>query len=180
MTSLPKAVQSWLLVAAGFAVALKAADRVPALIGGTPHGARVYATLAEAEAAIGAHIWVPTYCPDSLVWPPTRVDVWPGPPPSVAVHLRGRGNERDRLILEQSIGMLAPPPDLLLQPGQVLMAVDVQVGRRQATLTRALAQDGQVLHDLSWDQGTRHVLLRYTGPVEELLLIAASLERMRP
>jgi hypothetical protein len=76
--------------------------------------------------------------------------------------------------------MLAPPPDLLLQPGQVLMAVDVQVGRRQATLTRALAQDGQVLHDLSWDQGTRHVLLRYTGPVEELLLIAASLERMRP
>jgi hypothetical protein len=180
MPNLQKAVQSWLLLTAGFAVMLTGADRVPALLAGTPHGARVYATVGEAQDAIGARIWVPTSYPDSLAWPPARVDAWPGPPTSVAIHVREREGGRERLVLVQSIGAPAPPPVILLGPAQMLMAVDVTVGSHKATLTRVLAESGHVLHDLSWDEGTRRLTMRYTGPVEELLAIAASLERRRP
>jgi hypothetical protein len=180
MTSLPKAVQAWLLLAAGFAGVLKAIDRVPALIAGTPHGARVYATVQEAEAAIGERVWVPTFLPSALAWPSDRVDAWPGPPVSVAVHVAARSDGREHLVLVQSIEAPALPPDVLLPPVQVLVTIDVPVGRHRATLTRALAPSGQVLHDLSWEQGTRRLTLRYTGPVEDLLLIAVSLERTHP
>src|SRR5450759_1285965 len=133
MRSIPRVVRSWLLLVGAFAVGLKAADRMPALMAGTPHGARIYATVAEAEHAVGAKIWVPAYYPDTMAWLP-------------AVH--------------------------------VLTTNAVTLGRHPATLTRVLAPSGQLLHDVWWDQGPRRLTLRYSGPVEELILIATSLERM--
>ncbi len=175
------AVRSCLLLAVLFALGLKGADHLPALLAGTPHGARVYWTVAEAEAGIGARIWLPTSVPRSIGWPPARIDVWPGPPVSVAVHFQPRTGARDGLILVQSIGTRAGAPEAVLPPVQVLMTVgDVPLGARTGTMTRALAPGGQLLHDLSWDQGARHLVLRYAGPVEDLLQVADSLERIRP
>lgn len=180
MPTLTGAVRSCLLLVAACALVLKAADHLPALVAGTPHGARVYRTLAAAEAGIGARIWVPASCPPAIEWPPSRVDVWPGPPVSVAVRLQERSNGRNFLILVQSIGARAQPPDALLEPAENLMTADVPIGGHSATMSRGLAPDGQLLHDLSWDQGGRHLVLRYSGPVEDLLAVAASLERIRP
>ena len=177
MSNRLRAARSWVLIAAGFAVVLKVADRVPALIAGTPHGARVYRTLAEAERAIGARLWVPASIPPSVDWPPVRVDAWPGPPTSVVIHAMGRADAGERMVVAQSIGSPAAPPALLLEPLQELMTVEVPVGRHTAILTRGLASSGRLLHDLSWTAGTRRVTIRYAGPVEELLLVAASLER---
>ncbi len=174
------AVRSCLLLAVLFALGLKAADRVPSLLAGTPHGARVYWTAADAEAGIGARIWLPASVPPSIGWPPFRFDVWPGTPVSVAVHFAGRDGKDDGLILVQSVGARAAAPEAILPAVQVLMTVsDVPLGGRTGTMTRALAPGGQLLHDLSWDQGRRHLVLRYAGPVEDLLQVAASLERIR-
>jgi hypothetical protein len=172
-----RAARSWFLVAAGFAVVLKAADHVPALVAGTPYGARIYRTVGEAERAVGARLWVPVDVPRSIDWPPARIDAWPGPPPSVVIRAHGRADGRERLVVAQSIGAPVPTPAHLLEPLQELMTVDVQVGGHTATLTRGLASSGQLLHDLSWTAGARRVTIRYTGPVEELLRIAASVER---
>ena len=180
MPSVPKALRSWLLLAAGFVAVLKAADRVPAVLAGTPHGARVYGSVAEAERAIGASIWVPSSYPESLAWPPSRVDAWPGPPTSVAIHVKARSDGRERFVLVQSIGAPAAAPAVLLEPVEVLMTLAVPIGRQKAALARVVAPGGQVLHDLSWDEGSRRLTMRYAGPVEELLLIAASLERTHP
>jgi hypothetical protein len=175
------AVRSCVLLAALFAVGLEGADRLPSLLAGTPHGARVYWAVADAEAAVGARIWLPSSVPPSIGWPPARIDVWPEPPVSVAVHFPARAGGPDGLILVQSIGARAAPPDAILPPVQVLMTVgDVSLGGRMGTMTRALAPSGQLLHDLSWDQGPRHLVLRYAGPVEDLLQVAASLEWIRP
>jgi hypothetical protein len=181
MVTTAGAIRSCVVLATLFALALKGADHVPSLVAGTPHGARVYRTLADAEAGIGARIWVPASCPGAIEWPPSRIDVWPIPPVSVAVRFRGRAGGQARLILVQSIGVRARPPEALLPALQVLMTIDdVPLGGHTATMTRELAPDGQLLHDLSWDQGTRHLVLRYMGPVEDLLLVAGSLERMHP
>lgn len=175
------AVGSCLLLAALFAVGLKGADYAPSLLAGTPHGARVYWTVAEAEAGIGARIWLPSSVPPSVGWPPARIDAWPGPPISVAVHFPARAGAREGLILVQSMRGRAAAPDAILPPVQVLMTVDdVPLGGHTGKMTRALAPGGQLLHDLSWDQGPRHLVLRYAGPVEDLLQVAGSLERIRP
>jgi hypothetical protein len=170
-------IRTWLVVLAAFLVAIKAIDRLPALAAGTPHGVRVYAAIADAERAIGTRIWLPPYYPDTLAWPPSRVDVWAGPPVSVALHVAGRGGTSDRLLIVESLGGPAAPPESLLPAVDVLTSSNVPIGARQGLLVRAVAATGEVLHDVSWDHGSRRITLRYHGPVEELLLIAASLER---
>jgi|WetSurMetagenome_2_1015567.scaffolds.fasta_scaffold252053_2 hypothetical protein len=179
-TSSRHVVRSWLLVVAAFVVALKALDVLPALMVGTPHGLRVYATVDEAQRAVGARIWLPPYYPDSLAWPPARIDAWPGPPAMVAVHVRGRSDRRERLVIVQSLGGLAAAPSILLAPAEVLTTTEVTLGTRPAVLTRVVAPDGEVVHDVSWDHGPRRLTLRFHGPVEQLLLIAGSLERTLP
>jgi hypothetical protein len=47
-------------------------------------------------------------------------------------------------------------------------------------LTRGLERGGGLVHDLAWDVGARRLTLRYAGPVEELLQLAAGFERERP
>jgi hypothetical protein len=154
---------------------------VPALLAGTPHGARVYRTVDRAEAGIGAAIWLPSPVPPALSWPPDRIDVWPGPPVSLAVRFGARKPGGPGLVLFQSIGGRQNPPDALLPAAQGLLTVgEVPIGRHLATLTRALAPGGQLLHDLTWDQGDRRLVLRYEGPVEDLLQAARSLERIHP
>ncbi len=171
-------VRSWLLVVAAFALGLKAVDRLPALIAGTPHGVRVYESVATAERAVGARIWLPAFYPDTLAWPPARIDAWPGPPVVVALHVNGRADGRERLVIVQSFqSPAAAPPVLLPAPVQLLTTTDVRIEGRAGVLTRLVAPGGEVMHDVSWDHGTRRLTLRYHGPVEELLLIAASLER---
>lgn len=165
------------MLAAVFAMALKGADRLPALLSGAPQGARVYWTVAAADARIGARVWLPASVPDSLAWPPARVDYWPLAPASVAVHFDGRGKEADLLLVE-TLRAPAAPPAALLPPVQVLITVpDVPLGRHVATMTRAVAPGGQLLHDLWWDQGGRRLLIRYAGSIDDLLAVAGSLER---
>jgi hypothetical protein len=175
--SLRQIVQSWLLVVAACAVGLKAVDRVPALLSGTPHGVRAYATVADAEQAIGARLWLPAFYPDTLAWPPARIDAWPGPPLMVALRVNGRADGRERLVVVQSFGAPAPPAPELLVPARVLNTANVVVVTRSAIVTRVVVPGGDVMHDVTWDRDGRRVTLRYHGPVEELLVIAASLER---
>lgn len=180
MSNRTTAVLSWLLVTAGIAAALKVADRIPALLADAPHGARLYRTVADAERATGSPLWLPTVVPPSIDWPPFRVDAWPGSPLSVAMRARRRSEPGEHLVIVQSIGAPAPPPPRLLEPLRPLLVSEVAVGAHRAVLTRGLEPGGRLVHDLAWDAGTRRLTLRYAGPVEELLRLAATFERERP
>lgn len=164
------------VVVMGAAVAvLAAADRVPAWLSGATHGARVYHTLAEAEASLGTRLRVPSYYPDTLAWPPSRIEVAPGPPPVAAIRVARRGTAREVLVICQSIGGPAAPPPWLLPPLDVLREAAVSVEGRPGRLLRRLAPDGRVVHDLSWSGGERRFTLRFEGAVEDLLRMARAL-----
>jgi hypothetical protein len=171
-----KTIGAWIVVMAATVVALKALDRVPALLAGTPHGARVYASIEEAERAIGARVWLPAYYPDELDWPPASVEATVNEPLVVVVRLAARADGSERLVLAQSIGSPAAPPDAFLPRADELSAAEVEVGRHRARLARVLVGPYE-RHELRWDQAGRCVTLRYAGPVDTLLSIAASLER---
>ena len=177
MNELTSLVARYLLVMGAAAAVLAASDRVPALLAGATHGARVYRTVPEAEAALGARLLVPSYYPDTLGWPPSRVEVAPGPPAVAAIHASGRGTPRDALVLCQSIGAPAAPPGWLLPPLERLQDAEVAVGRHGGRLTRLLTPGGRVVHDLSWTQGARRFTLRYEGAAEDLLRMARALAR---
>jgi len=167
----------YLLVMGSAAAVLAAADRVPTLLTGATHGARVYRTVPEAEAAIGARLFVPPYYPDTLDWPPTRIEVAPGPPPVAAIHVARRGSPREALIICQSAGAPAEAPRWLLPPLEALQVADVRVGAARGRLTRLLTPGGRLVHDLSWTGGGRRYTLRYDGAVEDLLRMARALAR---
>jgi hypothetical protein len=176
VTSLPRLIGAWTLVIAAAAAGLAALDRLPALIAGTPHGARVFASVEEAERAVGARIRLPGYYPEDLRWPPTRIEVSRSVPPTVVIRVAGRDGARERLVVAQCIrGTASPPPDLL-PPGQAMETTRVQLGSTTAHLVRVLLGPRE-LHDVWWDQRERRITLRYTGPVRQLLLMAESLER---
>lgn len=172
----PRAVAVWLLVMAASGVLLSALDHLPGLLLGAPRRARVFASIEEAERALGVRLWLPSYFPDELAWPPSRVEADAAVPPTVAIRVRGRADGRERLVIAQSLGGRATPPPRLLPPGEVMNAADVVVGRQRGRLVRVLV-GADSLRDVWWDQGSRRVTLRYAGPVDRLLLIAASLER---
>lgn len=177
--SVRRIVESWLVVVAVCALAVKALDHVPGWLSGTPHGVRMYSSVSDAEAAIGARLWLPSFYPDSLAWPPARVAAWPGPPTTVALQVNGRTSDRERLLIVQSVGGAVDPPAQLLPPAELLNRSEMAVGGRPAVVTRVMAPGGEVVHDVRWDHGDRRIVLRYHGPVEELLLIAESLEHNR-
>lgn len=176
MHPLLRLIAVWLLVMGAAAAALKALDVVPSLLAGASHRARVYASLEEAERALGARIWLPGYYPEELQWPPSRVEVSPTEPATVVLRIAGRDSGADRLIVAQSIGGLASVPSYLLAPGRTIGTTKILVGTRPARLVRVLLGPRE-LHDLSWDHDGRRITLRYSGPVDRLLLLAGSLER---
>ena len=181
MGAILRVVGSWGLVMAAVAGVFAAADRLPALILGSAHGARVYETVEEAERALGGRLWIPAYFPDTLAWPPTRIQAVPGSPPVVAVHLSARDGTADALVVCQSLGAPGQPGAFgaalgrLLPEGEVMTATAVDVNGRSARLSRVLAAGGQLVHDLGWDEGGRSIVLRSAGPVDQLLLMANSL-----
>jgi hypothetical protein len=167
----------WILVMGAAVLALRAADRLPALIAGTPHRARVFATVEQAERALGWRIWLPGYYPEELQWPPFRVEASGTSPVTAILRIGGRDDGRERLVIAQSLGGASAPPRDELPPGRVLgTPTAVRVGAHPAQLARVLVGPRE-LHDLWWDQDRRRITLRYAGPVQQLLLIAGSLER---
>jgi hypothetical protein len=176
MSPLPRLLVSWLLVMALAVAVLKAVDHLPTLLVGAPRGVRVYASIEDAERAVGARVWMPGYYPDELDWPPARVDVAPGSPAALAVRIAGRDGDAERLAIVETLAARAHPPADLLAAGQLMGSNDVTVGTHAAVLARVLVGTRE-WHDLAWLQEGRRITLRYAGPVERLLLIGGSLER---
>jgi hypothetical protein len=177
MAPVLRLLAAWLTVVGIAAVVLKGLDHVPTVLAGTPRAARVYRSIEDAERAAGARVWMPGYYPDDLRWPPRRVEVAHTRPPAVAVRVAGADGDADRLAIVQTLGGQAAPPPALLPAGRPMQATPVTLGTHEATLTRVLLGTRE-LHDIAWSQGGRRITLRFAGPVDRLLLIAGSLERL--
>ena len=156
---------------------LRLLDRIPGLILGTPHGVTRYQSIEQAERALGQNVLVPPYFPDTLRWPPTSVQVATGPSPSVALHFEGRDGRPDRLQICETLGSDAASVRDFLPDVAALETTTVLVEGTRARLRRVLTDDGRLLHELAWHGGQRSFVLRFDGPVDQLLAMAQSLER---
>ena len=166
------------LVMGATAAVLRAVDALPAYLGVAGRGVEGFDSVEAVERRLRERLWLPSYFPDSLRWPPAEIRVHAGPLPSVA--LTFAGSERDaRLVVFQSFGAFGTPPPQLLPAGRVLQTVTVPLHGAPAALSRVLDRDGRVWHELGWSTGDRRVVLRSRGPVDELLRMGESVRSPR-
>ena len=159
--------------------ALRALDRVPALLTGATHGTRLFETLDEAELALGVKLWLPSYYPDALSWPPARIEA-DRTAPLVAIRIEGRARGEEHAVICQSLegdGCGESSFRQLLPRAEEVGAVQIDVGGRPASLKRLVTPGGGIVHDLFWVQGGRSLAMRYHGPAPDLLRMAASMGR---
>ena len=166
------------LVMGATAAVLRAVDALPAYLGGAARGVERFHSVEEVERRLRERLLLPSYFPDTLRWPPARIRLHTGPPPSVVLTFADRGGE-PWLVVFQSFGALGTPPPQLLPAGRVLQTVTVPLHGTQAALSRVLDGDGRLWHELGWSTGERRIVLRSRGPVDELLRMGESVRSPR-
>jgi hypothetical protein len=155
-------------------------DAIPGYISGRPRGVTPVGTIEQAERRLGGRLRLPAYFPESLRWPPVSVDIYPGPPAAAAIAFAGADGPAVRLVLCQTLGPAQSMPVKLLPPGLFLEAARTTVGGEQGTLTRIQLDDGRIVHELTWQDAGRLLVLRFDGSVEQLMTLARSLNADRP
>ena len=157
-----------------FAAVLRVIDAIPGLLVELPRTVREHASIADAERAIGRHLELPAYFPDTLRWPAAQVRSSLGEGRAVAVGFSGVDGRPTRLALCDSLGSPNDCDDLLLTPVTVLESRRIELEGRPALLRRLLEREGRLLHEIRWQAGRRFRIMRYDGGVDQLLLMAQS------
>ena len=168
------------LVIGGAAAALRALDAVADSLRGEPRGVKRYRSVEEVEKKVRAQLWLPGYFPDSLQWPPAAITLSGGSSPTVALSFVGRKGDGPRLVISQTIGGGRPVPPGHPPPGQVLHTAVVRLNGSEGRLSRIVGEDEEIWHEVAWEQDGRLLVVRFRGPVEDLLWMARSMRRARP
>jgi hypothetical protein len=161
------------LVIAAAAALLRGLDALPGYLVGEPPGITKLGSIEEAERVLRGRVIVPPYFPDTLRWPPATILVHGRPPAAVALSFVDRAGE-PRLLVFQSSDPDAAPARELVPPTVVLQRTVVHLSGHETSLLRVLASDGEIWHEVTWTAPQRRVLLRFRGPIDQLLTIAES------
>jgi hypothetical protein len=173
------ALAGWAVVVLGAVVLLGVVDAIPGYISGRPRGVTPVGTVEQAERRLGGRLRLPAYFPDSLRWPPVTVDIYLGPPAAAAMAFDGAKGSAVRLVVCQTLEPAQSMPVKLLPPGLFLEAARTKVGDDRGTLTRIQLDDGRIVHELTWQDAGRLLVLRFDGSVEQLMMLARSMNADR-
>jgi len=163
-----------LVVLAGVALALRAADAIPVWICGVPRGVHLCTSVAEAEARTGLRL-------DKIRLAGRTADsirTTACPVPAVAVVMQG-GDDKSQLTFFRSRGGSIPATLRPPQPSFHEIAVPLKPGL-SASLKAERQADGSVWQDLEWSAGSTITALRFDGRTIDLLRLAKQLVESAP
>jgi hypothetical protein len=155
---------------------LRVADAFPSWWRGEPRGVQRYDNVGELQRELRTRLLIPSFFPDNIAWPPSRVLRAPGEGRPVALVFQERGSRRLALLIAQAIDGDVELPAALVPPLAVVSARDVEVNGAPARLLQ-VADGDRLLLELSCVAEGRRVRLRYAGDERTLLRIARSLHR---
>ena len=150
------------------ALGLRLLGALPSVWLGPP--VTVFASVEEAERAVGARIWLPVYFPEYLDFPPEAIRVEREPVARVWLSFRGRGEaEGARLTITQVLTTQDTLPPEVLAPAATLgRPVDI------AGYIGFVGEEAEG-YRIYWRAADRHVLVTATLPLQEMLGIVRSL-----
>jgi hypothetical protein len=163
------------VVLASAAFALAGLDRLPSLLKGAPPGVRLVSSLEELRSLSGESIALPAHFPETVRSRPSRILVTRRQPLATGLVFAERSS--GDMVLHYYVELDgAGNISRLAFPATELHSAGIALGGANATVRRLVDDGGGVWHELSWDSPRRQVL-RFKGPIEELLKTAESLER---
>jgi hypothetical protein len=82
-----------------------------------------------------------------------------------------------QLVVCETLGGRGRIPDRLTPRGLVLERSETSVGGRPGEIRRVSEEDGRLVHEVAWQSSDRTFRLSFSGPLQQLLLMADSIER---
>jgi hypothetical protein len=121
-------------------------------------------------------IYLPSYFPDYLQWPPAEIFAQSQPFPMVLMHVKERGRDRIVLAIRQADVRASNPLKLRIEPVQITKQEQVMLKGRPAVLSLALCADGSVCNQIVWQEAGYTLTLVARDAVQELIRIATSMQ----
>jgi hypothetical protein len=163
-----------LVVLAGVALALRAADAIPGWFSGVPRGVHLCTSVQEAEARTGLRLDNAAFAGRTA----GSIRTTASPVPAVAVVMQG-GDDGSQLTFYRSRGGSIPTSLRSPQPSFHEIAVPLRPGL-SASLKAQRQADGSVWQDLEWSEGEITTGVRWNGRTVELLRLARQLVEGAP
>jgi hypothetical protein len=136
---------------------------------------RKYASIEEVRSALGIKdLYVPSYFPQSLTWPPSDIMAQGRPFTAVLMEFNRVGGEDIALIISQAASR-SFDPTLKIKLSQVREKVAYDLKGREAVLEVGVCEGGGPCSRVSWEEGRYTIRVVMKSPPFELLKMAQSM-----
>jgi len=164
---------SFLLFTGVLIVAMRVIDWLPDFL--QPGVVRRFSSIAEAQSTLGiAKIYVPTYFPKTLQWPPTLVLAQTKPFTAVVMGFHRVDSRVIALVITQTTSLrLQQRPEIHLKA--VLRTASVDLKGRAAVVESGLCDGGEACSSIVFAEDDSWIKIQMRSPAEELLVLAASI-----
>lgn len=154
--------------------ALKLLGWVPRSI--EPENIRPYSTLEDVGTDLGIRkIFLPSYFPQYLSWPPSEILAQKRPYPLVLMYFKDISTGAVVLAIRQTEGEDADPVKMRIEPYRVTDRQNVTLKGRKALLLVADCEDGRTCNAVTWKEDGNVITVVARDTVKELLRIAGSM-----
>jgi hypothetical protein len=175
VSSVARRFLAFAFVLAAVLIGLTALNWVPGAI--EPGLMARYPTIEDATSRLGLRpVYVPTYFPEPLTWPPAVVLAQTRPYQAVVMEFVSARDGRAMLVISQAAsGDFEAETAIRLRA--IRESVDLDVGGRSARLEAGECEDGSVCSRVGWREGEVRIVLTMRAPSVELVRIAGSMRR---
>ncbi|MCX6539325.1 MAG: hypothetical protein NT151_10410 [Acidobacteria bacterium] len=168
-----RAVVALAALLAVVALGLRVLDELPGMAAGVARGVRRVDSIAALERQVSHKMPIPAYFPDTLMWPPNDLLIFGGT--SASMSFRNRRAADTWLIVAMAVGTTTVAPQVL-PPATPLQTETTTVRNLPATVERLRDLDGVIWYQLTWQTSGATRLVRYRGTLDEIMLIANSMD----
>ncbi len=138
---------------------------------------RKYGSVEEVRTKLNIkELYVPSYFPQSITWPPTEILAQARPYPAVLMVFNRAGTQDATLIVSQAASD-AFPGHILITFDRITENVPYLLKDRKAFLEVGTCKNADSCSRLTWTEGTSRITLTMKSPPFELIRIAESMLR---
>lgn len=136
-----------------------------------------YESVDEAKRALGTEISLPSYFPDYLAWPPTKITLHRKPVPMLSMLFSAADGTAEALSIYEIFSAGDDDySEAIAEPSVLLGKVPIFIEESRGVLLIGKEEDDTPCYQVRWNKGDRYLVVSSLYPPEELLKIASSMK----
>jgi hypothetical protein len=161
------------LSVAAVLVVLLVLNRLPSLL--QKDLLRSYVSVEEVRSKLNIRdVYVPSYFPESVQWPPSAILAQTTPYPAVLLIFNAAKTERTALVISQALSETFAA-DAHIPLARIARTVPYDLKSRKALLEVGACENDEPCSRLSWNENDKRIMLTMKAPPFELIRIAESM-----